>query len=289
VDVVFATCDDRPLVAPDDEPLVAELGALGIRVTPIPWTEIDPYAVVTPEPIVLRSTWDYHRVPTMFAAWLEALEFSGRVVMNSPRIARENIDKIYLRRLSDVGIPMPRTRWIDRPDSAAISRVLTEERWDAAVLKPRIGATAHGLSLVASGIDVSDADLGPARQTGALVQEFVPEIRTRGEVSLVFLDGCDFSHAVSKYARDGDFRVQSDFGGRVIETTPSDDVLALARMVMLTVPDECVFARVDIVEADRGPLLMELELIEPELYFTVVPDSASRTAAMIDVLVRALT
>lgn len=277
MDVVFATCDHQPLTTADDEPLAEALTALGYAVTPIPWTEIDPYGVVEPLPIVLRSTWDYHRVPTMFAAWLAALADSGRTVVNPPLVARRNIDKIYLRGLEEAGIPIPRTHWIDRPDAAALDQVLREEQWDAAVVKPRIGVTAHGMFLVRSGVDLADTDLAPARSSGALVQEFIPEIRERGEISLVYA-GREFSHAVSKRAREGDFRVQKDFGGSVAQTTPSVDVLALASQVMSTVPADCAYARVDIVETNRGPLLMELELIEPELYFSIVPGSAERMA-----------
>ena len=177
--VIFATCDHQPLVAPDDEPLVGALRDLGITVVPIPWTDIDPAGVVDAWPIVLRSTWDYHRMPTMFAAWLEALDESGRVVMNAPAIARDNIDKIYLRRLEDAGIPIPRTRWVDRPDAAGLTQILRDEGWEAAVIKPRIAATAYGTFLISAESDLSEADLAPARASGALVQEFVSEIRDR--------------------------------------------------------------------------------------------------------------
>ena len=278
--VVFATCDHQPLIAPDDAPLAVALGDLGIAVVPMPWTEIDPASVIDAGPIVLRSTWDYHRMPTMFAAWLEALDDSGRVVMNTPAIARDNIDKIYLRGLEQAGIPIPRTRWVDRPDAAGLRQVLRDEAWEGAVIKPRIAATAYGTFLISSASELSEADLAPARASGALLQEFIPNIRTRGEISLVFA-GRDFSHAVSKHASDGDYRVQQDFGGSVVETTPSAAVLALASQVMTHVPGDYVFARVDIVEADRGPLLMELELIEPELYFTIVPGAAARMARAI--------
>ena len=67
MNVVFATCDHQPLIARDDQPLADALAARGVDVTPIPWTEIDPYAILDAPPIVLRSTWDYHRMPTMFA------------------------------------------------------------------------------------------------------------------------------------------------------------------------------------------------------------------------------
>lgn len=275
--VIFATCDHQPLTTADDEPLADALAALGFSITPMPWTEIDPSAVVEAWPIVLRSTWDYHRVPTMFAAWLDALDDVGRRVLNPPAVARQNIDKVYLRALSEAGIPIPGTRWIDRPDSTAVGLAMREEGWHAAVLKPRIGATAHGTHLVVADADMSAIDFGPAQASGGLLQAFVPEIRDRGEISVVYA-GHTFSHAVSKRARAGEFRVQKDFGGRVEETTPSADVLALASRVMSTVPEDCVYARVDIVESARGPLLMELELIEPELYFSIVSGSAERMA-----------
>src|SRR6185436_2836547 len=120
-------------------------------------------------------------VPTLFASWLDALVDAGRLTMNPPRIARDNIDKIYLQTLEAAGIAIPRTRWLDRIDNAAIDRVIGEEGWDHAVLKPRIAATAYGTFLVAKGSTLSDDDLAPARASGSLLQELVPEILQDGE------------------------------------------------------------------------------------------------------------
>jgi len=275
--MIFATCEQQPLIAPDDRILAAALRPLGVEVTPIPWTEIDPYALVDAPPIVLRSTWDYHRIPTMFATWLSALEDSGRTVWNDPAIARGNIDKIYLKELESAGIAIPKTRWLDRVDRESVRQALDEERWSQAVLKPRIAATAYGTFLVTPDTALSDGDLSPARTSGALLQEFVPAIIDRGELSLVYCDGA-FSHAVSKHAQAGDYRVQQDFGGVVQPVTPPADLIAFADRVMKTVPGPQLYARVDIVESTRGPLLMELELIEPELYFLAVPSAAGRFA-----------
>ena len=277
MNVVFATCDQQPLIARDDQPLADALAALGVDVVPIPWTEIDPYALIDAPPILLRSTWDYHRRPTMFAAWLDALADAGRLTMNPPPIARDNIDKIYLQRLEAAGVAIPPTRWLARIDNDTIGRALTDEGWDRAVLKPRIAATAYGTFLVAKNSTLSDDDLAPARATGALLQEIVPEILHHGETSIVYVGGA-FSHAVVKRAKDGDFRVQQDFGGRVEAASPPTSLLSFAASVMSHVPDTCLFARVDVVESSRGPLLMELELIEPELYFLHVPDAAPRMA-----------
>jgi glutathione synthase/RimK-type ligase-like ATP-grasp enzyme len=280
VTVVFATCDHQPLIAPDDRPLADALAARGIDVVPIPWTELDPYAVVGAPPILLRSTWDYHRTPTAFRAWLDALEDSGRATWNPPAIAGGNIDKIYLTDLEAAGIAIPKTRWLESIGPQSIEEILRDERWDRAVLKPRIAATAYGTFLVERGTSLSDDDLGPARASGALLQEMIPEVVDRGEISIVYAGG-SFSHAVLKRAKDGEFRVQQDFGGRVEPVTPAPELIAFADRVMTRVPSGCLYARVDVVETSRGPLLMELELIEPELYFLIVPDAADRMADLV--------
>jgi glutathione synthase/RimK-type ligase-like ATP-grasp enzyme len=280
VRVVFATCDHQPLVARDDQPLADALNAFGVEVVPIPWTEIDPYSVIDAPPIVLRSTWDYHRLPTMFVAWLDGLADAGRLTMNPPQIARDNVDKIYLQALEAAGINIPKTRWLDRVANDTIDRAMSEEGWDRAVLKPRIAATAYGTFLVSKGSFLPDEDLAPARASGALLQELVPEIIARGETSIVYAGGA-FSHAVLKRAKDGEFRVQQDFGGRVEAASPSTSLQSFAASVMRLVPDSCLYARVDVVESSRGPLLMELELIEPELYFLFVPAAAARLARLI--------
>ena len=275
--VVFATCDHQPLVARDDQPLADELTALGVDVVPIPWTEIDPYALIDAPPILLRSTWDYHRMPTLFASWLDALADAGRLTMNPPRVARDNIDKIYLQALEAAGVAIPRTRWLDRIDNAAIDGAMKEEGWDTAVLKPRVAATAYGTFLVSKDSALSDEELAPANASGALLQEVVPEIVLDGETSIVYAGGA-FSHAVVRRAKEGDFRVQQDFGGSVEAVSPSPSLLSFAASVMTLVPDSCLYARVDVVESGRGPLLMELELIEPELYFLHAPEGAHRMA-----------
>ncbi len=296
MNVVFATCSHQPFIAPDDQPLADALGALGYRVEPEPWTDIDPETLLDADPVVLRSTWDYHRVPTMFTAWLAAMTDSGRLLLNPAEVVRGNIDKIYLQRFERAGIAIPATRWIEKPDAASLAAILQEQGWAQAVLKPRIAATAYGTFLIAADALLatrnsgqaasvsegwpSEEDLAPARSTGALVQEFIPAIRDRGEVSMVYAGG-QFSHAVVKRGKEGDFRVQQDFGGAVEPFEPAGSLRSFGESVMAHVPASCVYARVDIVDSARGPLLMELELIEPELYFSIVPGSAERMARVI--------
>lgn len=280
--LVLATCEKQPLVTADDRILADALVRHGVSVEAIPWTQIDPFAVVDAPPILLRSTWDYHRVPTMFRSWLDALAESGRPTWNPPQVARDNIDKIYLKDLEARGVAIPKTRWLDAPHNDAIAEVMREESWTHAVLKPRVAATAYGTFLIDRATDLDADQLAPARASNAMLQELIPEVAATGEMSLVYFEGA-FSHAVLKRAKPDEFRVQKDFGGSVAVVEPSAAIRAFADRVIAMTP-ECLYARVDLVDTARGPLLMELELIEPELYFVIVPEAAAPLAAILAAL-----
>jgi hypothetical protein len=139
--------------------------------------------------------------------------------------------------------------------------------------------------VVRRGEELAAADLAPLLATGSLIQEFVPEIQTVGELSLVFFSG-RFSHAFIKRAVPGDFRVQVEFGGSETFTRAARPTLAFAGSVLLAARQPYLYARVDIVETSRGPVLMELELIEPALCLDTVPGAAARFAEALLLLAR---
>jgi hypothetical protein len=80
----------------------------------------------------------------------------------------------------------------------------------------------------------------------------------------------------------GDFRVQADFGGSLETATPSADTIEFGEAVLAAAAPPWLYARVDLVETEGGPLLMELELIEPDLFLT--SEGAARLA---EALIRA--
>ncbi|MHA7873499.1 MAG: ATP-grasp domain-containing protein, partial [Hyphococcus sp.] len=143
-----------------------------------------------------------------------------------------------------------------------------------AVVKPEYGATASGLGLVAR-----DDHEGLARAAAALgmtgiVQPVIDAIAERGETSLVFIDG-NFTHAVCKRPQGGDIRCQAEFGGTVARVAPPGWAIDAARRVLSMLPDAPLYARVDAVLLDADMRLMEVELIEPELFFPYCPQAES--------------
>ena len=158
--------------------------------------------------------------------------------------------------------------------------------WACAVVKPAVSASAHDTTLVArpDAPAVARALEAGAIRRPALVQQFVEEIRTRGEWSVVFVDG-EPTHAVLKEPGPGEFRVQPRLGGRAARAEPPAAVTAAARRVLRAVAGDVLYARVDVVETASAALLMEVELIEPGLFLVEAPEAADRLA---DALIRRL-
>ena len=275
--LMLATCRHQPALTTSDELLAAHLGSLGATVAVVSWDEVAP-AELAGVTICLRSTWDYHKRVSEFRDWIGALHAQRVTLVNPAETVLWNMDKAYLLWLAARGIAIPDTQWIAPGESFDVPRLLASAGWDRAVLKPRISATAYGTHLVSAATTLDHDERLALSRAGALLQAFVPEIQSDGEMSLVFIDG-SFSHAVRKRPSPGDFRVQHEFGGTVAASVASEAMQAFSARVLATIPVPWTYARVDLVDTPRGPLLMELELIEPDLFFGPGNDGAQRLAA----------
>jgi hypothetical protein len=111
-----------------------------------------------------------------------------------------------------------------------------------------------------------------------LVQALAPEIETAGETSFTFIDG-EFTHAVTKTPKSGDIRCQAEFGGTSKLAEPPAWALVQAARILNMFAEMPLYARIDVIMLDGRLQLMEVELIEPELFFTYCPEAAARLAA----------
>jgi glutathione synthase/RimK-type ligase-like ATP-grasp enzyme len=276
--IVLATCRSKPALTASDALLAAELERAGAIVVAAPWDTIAP-ADESPVIVCLRSTWDYHRRWTEFRAWVAGFDGRPGELWNPAETVLWNADKLYLRDLGAAGIALPRTHWFDPGERPEVEAILRQWNLARAVLKPRVSATAFGTSLISAGRVLSDEEWKPLETSGGLIQAFVPEVESQGEVSLVYVDG-GFSHAVRKRPAGGEFRVQRDFGGSVEGVAPPRRVRDFGDAVLAAVSRPWLYARVDLVETHRGPVLMEVELIEPDLFLTS-PAAARLAAALL--------
>jgi hypothetical protein len=250
----------------------------GLEVGHCPWTELRSALHGT---IVLPLlAWGYHRMPKRWLEQVNAWESAGNRVFNEASVLRWNMDKTYLERLRRDGAPVPPSLYVDRISIPELERALHVFDTGSVVAKPLVSATAYQTLKWARGQPLVDGPAGPA-----FIQPYLESIERLGEISLLFFDG-EFSHAVRKRPAPGDFRVQPEWDGVITAAQPAADELRVAGDILHHVTEDLLYARVDLVRDNRGsPVLIELELIEPDLYLEFDPGGGSR---FIDAVARRL-
>jgi hypothetical protein len=275
----FLTAEALDGFVHDDDLAHEPLRELGWEVTTVPWSRPD-QDWSRFEAVVIRSTWDYHKRLDEFLATLETIERSGARLANPLETVRWNARKTYLRDLADSGLPVVQTLWHASPDTDRIRRLFDELETDEIVLKPVVSASAYDTFRLHRDSDASGlAALFAGREV--MAQPFLASIVDEGEHSLFYFGG-ELSHTILKSPKEKDFRVQEEHGGLIRAADPPTPLPDLGRRIVEALPVQPLYARVDLVRAGSGFVLMELELVEPSLYFRIVPGSAERFARAFD-------
>ncbi|MFZ5843009.1 MAG: ATP-grasp domain-containing protein [Pseudomonadota bacterium] len=288
-DVVLLTQKDF-LAANLDEPYICQLQLeealllkplrdAGLRVQRLAWD--DPQQDWSRcRALLLRSTWDYFFRFREFSPWLQKAAGQTRL-FNSTSLLRWNIDKHYLADLQAAGVAIVDTVFVERGSVTPLATVLRKQGWSEAVFKPVVSGSARLTFRVSAGnaaaMQGKFADC--VASESMMVQPFMPSVLSEGELSLIVIDGV-CTHAVRKVPKAGDFRVQDDHGGCVFAHVASAEEMAFAERAVAACPESPLYARVDVVRAaDGGLRVMELKLIEPELFLRFHSPAALRLAA----------
>lgn len=254
----------------------------------VDWSRYDATVISTP--------WDYVHQRESFFTWLDNIE-QHTTVLNPPEVIRRNAHKRYLLDMQAKRVPIIPTTLVEQTDSNTDPfDIANQNNWNDFIIKPEVGAGASGLLRVIlnndsespiqeqtwtddphapnpldSGITTSP-DRARAHltriltQTPALIQPYLQGVE-QGETSLIYFNG-EFSHAVRKTPKETDIRVQHEFGGSYKRHTPTDAELTLATAAINAESAQHLpYCRVDCIESNNAqPLLIELELFEPQLF-----------------------
>jgi hypothetical protein len=292
--IALATCAALPDLDPDDAPLVAALRERGYEVSAPVWND-QSVDWSTYDLVVVRSTWDYTERPRDFRWWAQRV---GQVtkLLNPPSVIAWNIDKTYQRTMESAGLPIVPTIWMD-PERNFNARAI-HTRFPAFghfVIKPTVSAGSRDTGRYDAGETPSRALaithvkdlLGAGRHV--MVQRYLKQVDSVGETALVYFDGV-LSHAVRKAPLlEGPYRAGEMDGVLYKEEVmtarePSEAELEVGRRVIEALPTlvpgvdgPLPYARVDLIPDDAGnPVVLELELIEPSLFFAQAPGSVER-------------
>jgi len=235
-----------------------EFEKLGMNLTEVCWDDCE-VDWTDFELAIIGTAWDYWDRHDLFLRTLESIEAKTQLC-NSSAMVRWNSNKQYLKELAARGAKLIPTQWIEEPTDAAIESAFDFLGCDDMVIKRQVGAGADGQHRLKRG------DVIPELDRPMMAQPFFPSIETEGEMSLIYVDG-QFSHGLIKSAVEGDYRIQSSYGGTERSYKPEAGDLAMAKSVLDVLAEVPLYARVDMLRGESGTLyLMELELIEPYLY-----------------------
>jgi hypothetical protein len=283
--IAVATCSVMPAQFTDDQLVISELESLGADVTYEPWDA--PVDWASFDAVAVRSPWDYSRRRDEFVAWAEA---AGPNVHNSAALLRWNSDKSYVADLDRAGLAVVETLFLEPGQS-----------WEGdereVVIKPSVSAGGRDTGRFSPALaEDARALIETIHASGrtAMVQPFQPSVDEVGETALVFIDG-EFSHPLRKRSvlrpdevapvRSTDLMVAEAMYDPelVLSGTYEPDELELAQAIVAHIAERFdyvpLYARVDMLRDARGaPVLLELEAVEPNLYFDQFPAGAGRLA-----------
>ncbi len=286
--VALVTCADYPDLEPDDQRVIPALAALGIAAQAEVWNNPDvDWAAY--DATVLRSPWDYASQRDAFLAWARKV----------PRLANRadvidwNTDKRYLAELAASGVPVTPTTFVG-PSEMWLPPTGESDY----VIKPAISAGSKDTGRYgAAHRDEAIAHVNRLQRDRrvVMIQPYLPAVDTYGETALLyFADPASgrlvFSHAVRKgpMLEGPDTGVEGLYKAETISArVPSQAELAVAEIVLATMPSSLLYARVDLIPDPEGdPMVLEVELTEPSLFFEHSDGSADRFAAAIAALFR---
>ena len=241
----------------------------GCSVDPVPWTELDDassYDLVLP-----LVAWGYHLDYSRWLDLLDRAEAESWPMINPPALLRWNGDKAYLAELAERGVSTVPTLAVEACCDADLEEARRRFDSDWLVIKPPVSASASGTHRLGPNDDLPPDSV----HRPMIVQPLIEEIARTGEFSLMLFDG-EYSHAVVKRPKSGDFRVQPHLGGVTLPSKAPPGAERLAKQALAAAPVNATYARVDIVPDNEGTLrIMELELIEPALFLDHAPDGGA--------------
>ena len=231
---------------------------------------------------IFRSTWDYFDQFSNFRNWLDLVKDQCYLINPYEQI-NWNLDKHYLLDLQKLDLPIVESVFVSKKTQLNLETISKSKNWKDIVIKPTIsGAARHTYHLKNDEIKkFQDKWLSLTNNEDFMVQEFQKNILSTGEIAVMIFGG-EYSHSVLKKAKKGDFRVQDDFGGSVEKINPSLEIIELAEKTVKSLKTMPLYARVDIIfDNGNNPVISELELIEPELWFRFKEESAYKLAEIV--------
>jgi glutathione synthase/RimK-type ligase-like ATP-grasp enzyme len=259
-----------------DNLIVYPLEKMGWVCNQVPWDTSELIDWDQYDSVIIRSTWNYQKNFLKFINVLKEINSSSADLQNPIDIVEWNSNKQYLKDLEDKNIKIVPSQWFNNFIPKEIVQSFLNFNSKKIIIKPCISANADYTYILEEKTALSKLNILKKYfiDKEFIIQPFIQDIKNEGEYSLVYF-GNTLSHVLLKTPKVGDFRVQEEHGGTLKSIkNPEQSLIHFGSKVINNLPRVCLYSRVDIVRSKNKFLLMEVELIEPSLYFNMDPKSA---------------
>ncbi len=282
--IAFLTAERLAQLLPYDQKVAALLSGEGLEVHPVIWDQ-RPLADVLAElaqmdVLIVRTIWGYHEDVMRFSQLIEEIQQLDLLTWNPPEVLVQNLNKKYLGELSENGISIVPTRYLSHEEE--LDSIYEERVWRDVVIKPTISAGAkHTWRSNPDHLKEDKEKLAPLiERTDFMVQPYLKEVGIGGEFSYIFFSN-GYRYAVKKLPKEGDYRVQVQFGGKYsLHEADGDEWRQISDIRdRLNLP--FLYMRIDGIWIGTEFQVMEIEMIEPDLYLDLHPEGVSAFAKAI--------
>ncbi|MBI5324173.1 MAG: hypothetical protein HZB41_02650 [Ignavibacteriae bacterium] len=267
----FITSNEQPELLGYDREIIIKLRDREIKAEPVIWDKPN-LKWDSFDMLIMRTAWGYHLRHREFKDLLDFIEINKIPIWNPANIMKDNMHKFYLKNLNEAGFNIVPSMFLEPEDLPQISEIVSQTDWKKIVIKPAISAGAADTfafsrveQLLMNG---KITDIFKGRQF--ILQKYIEDIQTEGEWANIFFSN-GYHYSILKMPKQGDYRVQNDYGGTYFNRKAPEFVYKSAKEIADYYLNKCLYVRVDGVASDGKFYLMEVEMIEPDLYINVVP------------------
>lgn len=270
--IAIVSCDKWVGKVKEDELLKFELNKLLVDVDIISWQDktVD-YSKY--DGIVIRSLWGYQDYIEEFIEYLDKLKKDKVKVFNNVEILKDNLNKYEQFKILDkYEIPHIETFFLRKDELDKVSKINKEHK--DLVVKPIISGSGNNTFIISNTIEKNNIKVDDVKEKFSvvlndinnylMVQPFVKEI-DNGEISVVLIDN-KVSHIVVRNTS-----VFNNKGSIMVVglDTMDDKMKAIVdSCTKIKEYQDALYMRVDLVKIDNEFKVMELELVEPQLFLS---------------------
>lgn len=217
--------------------------------------------------VIIRSTWGYQNNLDKYTKFINNL---SKKVINPKKIILDNMDKEKQYKLF-IKHKLPH---IDTTFIKNVNDLQNLDISEKTVLKPCISASGQNAFLIKTKKDLNKAieTYKEKNINNIMIQPFIKNIKD-GELAIVVIDN-KIEYAIIRFP--GIFTKAQSLRYIYLEELDQTIIDLVEKIIKIKEYKDTTFMRIDLIKIDDIYKILEIELLDPQLYIETIPDKKER-------------